>query len=251
VFFGRERLVAEMVARLPGARCWASSGRPGRKCRRCAPLSAAIGAGVLPGSEAWARAVIRPASTRRPGTPRAGPAGRRPVRGALHGLPRRARARGVRRSLLDRARRDTIVSSPCGPTSTGVPAYPELAALGANHAVGMQRHELRRAVKLPARQAGVRSSPAHRRPVADVEHEPGALPLLSTALFEPGTRVDAGRVRAHGRRAGPWRAQPRPRRAAGDDGRARRVASSCGSPATARCAARPGGGWATARSCPP
>ena len=67
-------------------------------------------------------------------------------------------------------------------------AYPELSrALGVNHAlVGpMHREELRRAIELPARRAGLPLEPALADAlVDDVAGEPGGLPLLSTALLE-------------------------------------------------------------------
>ena len=67
-------------------------------------------------------------------------------------------------------------------------AYPELAELlGANQVlVGpMQASELRRAVELPAGRVGLRVEPELTDAlVDDVEGEPGALPLLSTALLE-------------------------------------------------------------------
>ncbi len=67
-------------------------------------------------------------------------------------------------------------------------AYPGLAELlGANHVlVGpMQASELRRVVELPAGRVGLRVEPELADAlVDDVEGEPGALPLLSTALLE-------------------------------------------------------------------
>ena len=67
-------------------------------------------------------------------------------------------------------------------------AYPGLAELlGANQVlVGpMQASELRRAVELPAHRVGLRVEPELADAlVDDVEGEPGALPLLSTALLE-------------------------------------------------------------------
>ena len=67
-------------------------------------------------------------------------------------------------------------------------AYPGLAELlGGNHAlVGpLQASELRRAVELPAAHVGLRVEPELADAlVDDVEGEPGALPLLSTALLE-------------------------------------------------------------------
>src|ERR671914_621121 len=66
--------------------------------------------------------------------------------------------------------------------------YPELSRmLGANHVlVGpMGRHELRRAIELPARHAGLEVEPELADAlIADVEAAPGGLPLLSTALLE-------------------------------------------------------------------
>ena len=67
-------------------------------------------------------------------------------------------------------------------------AFPRLAELlGANHVlVGpMQASELRRAIELPASRVGLRVEPELADTlVDDVEGEPGALPLLSTALLE-------------------------------------------------------------------
>ena len=67
-------------------------------------------------------------------------------------------------------------------------SYPELwRLLGANHVpVGpMRRDELRRAIELPARRAGLQVDPELADAlIADVEGEPGALPLLSTSLLE-------------------------------------------------------------------
>ena len=67
-------------------------------------------------------------------------------------------------------------------------AYPALAELlGGNHVLvaPMQASELRRAVELPAGRVGLRVEPELVDAlVDDVEGEPGALPLLSTALLE-------------------------------------------------------------------
>ncbi len=78
-------------------------------------------------------------------------------------------------------------------------AYPELARLlGANQVlVGpMNAGELRRVIELPARRAGLHVEPRLvDRMLADVEAEPGALPLLSTALLELWQRRDGDRLR--------------------------------------------------------
>ena len=200
VFFGRERLVAELVARLPGASLLGIVGPSGsgKSSVMRAGLVAAIGAGVLPGSEAWTRAVIRPGEH---------PA--LPERSAVLAIDQfeelftvcrdeRERATFVA-ALLDRARHDTIVLVAVRADFYGECArYPELSRLlGANHVlVGpMRPHELRRAVELPARRAGVAIEPGLADAlVADVERQAGALPLLSTALFElwdEGLTLDA------------------------------------------------------------
>ena len=78
-------------------------------------------------------------------------------------------------------------------------AYPELARLlAANQVlVGALRHvELRSAIVDPAERAGlVVESELADALVADVEHQPGALPLLSTALLELWQRRDGTRLR--------------------------------------------------------
>ena len=78
-------------------------------------------------------------------------------------------------------------------------AYPELSSLlAANHVlVGpMRRDELRRAIERPAQRVGLRVEPELADAlVADVEGEPGALPLLSTALLELWQRRDGRRLR--------------------------------------------------------
>ena len=67
-------------------------------------------------------------------------------------------------------------------------AHPRIAELlGANHVLvgAMQASELRRVVELPAGRVGLRVEPELADAlVDDVEGEPGALPLLSTALLE-------------------------------------------------------------------
>ena len=96
--------------------------------------------------------------------------------------------------------------------------------LGANHVlVGpMRRDELRRAIELPAQRAGLRVDPELVDAlIADVEGEPGALPLLSTALLELWQQRD-------GRAPAPCRLRARRRRPRrrGAAGRARLRASS-------------------------
>ena len=78
-------------------------------------------------------------------------------------------------------------------------SYPELwRLLGANQTpVGpMRRDELRSAIELPARNAGLEVEPdlTHAL-IDDVEGEPGALPLLSTCLLELWQRRDGRALR--------------------------------------------------------
>ena len=177
-----------------------------------AGLLAALAAGVLPGSERWAPALLRPGEHpvaharagdggRGPGRP----AGRRrrSVRGDLHLLRDEGERAAFVDALLDATRdprRPALVLVAVRADFYGrCAAYPELSRLlGANHVlVGpMRRDELRRAIELPARRAGLQVEPALvDRLIADVEGEPGALPLLSTALLELWQHRDGRRLR--------------------------------------------------------
>ena len=214
VFFGRERLVAEMVARLAGAPLMGivGSSGSGKSSALRAGLLAALAAGVLPGSEDWEIALLRP--------------GEHPVR-ALERVTGEG-ARGGRLVLAvdqfeevftacgDEAEReafiDELIAATRDPRRRALvlmavradfygrcAVYPELSRLlGANHVlVGpMRRDELRRAIELPARRAGLSvESDVVDSLLADVEGEPGALPLLSTALLELWQRRDGRRLR--------------------------------------------------------
>src|SRR5262249_1237167 len=150
-----------------------------------AGLLAAIGAGVLPGSENWSLAVIRPGE--HPSLPEAAVLAVDQFEELFTVCPDERERSAFVEALLDRARRGPLVTGAVRADFYGACArYPGLArALGRNQVlVGpMQRDELRRAVVLPASHAGVAIDRALADTlVADVEHEPGALPLLSTAL---------------------------------------------------------------------
>jgi WD40 repeat protein len=213
VFFGRERLVAEMVARLTGAPLMGIVGPSGsgKSSVLRAGLLAALAAGVLPGSERWELAMLRP--------------GDHPMRA----LEQAAAAVGPRGRLVlavdqfeevftscrDATERaefvDALVASARDPRGRALvlvavradfygrcAAYPELSrVLGANHVLvgSMQRDELRRAVELPARSVGLRiESELVEALITDVAGEPGALPLLSTSLLELWQRRDGRRL---------------------------------------------------------
>jgi WD40 repeat protein/DNA-binding SARP family transcriptional activator/ABC-type phosphonate transport system ATPase subunit len=197
-FFGRERLVAEVVARLVGAPLLGVVGPSGsgKSSVVRAGLLHALAGGVLPGSDRWGRVLIRP--------------GEHPVSELRH-------AAGHERAVLvvdqfeelftacgDDDERAEFVAELCrratdanhGTVVVAVradfyghcAAYPDLARLlGANQVlVGpMSREELRRAIERPAQRVGLRVEPELLEALLlDVEGQPGALPLLSTALLE-------------------------------------------------------------------
>ena len=214
-FFGRERLVAELVARLVGAGFLGIVGPSGsgKSSVLRAGLLPALAGGVLPGSGGWRRLLLRPGERPLDELRRVLVSGARdPLAEALDALPSGARLLlavdqleelfTACRSDAERATfADTLARAAADPDGRAVvvvalradfygrfAAYPGLAELlGGNHVlVGpMQASELRRAVELPAGRVGLRVDPELADAlVDDVEGEPGALPLLSTALLE-------------------------------------------------------------------
>jgi WD40 repeat protein len=214
-FFGRERLVAELVARLVGAGFLGIVGPSGsgKSSVLRAGLLPALAGGVLPGSGSWRRLLLRPGERPLEELRRVLVSGARdPLAEALDALPSGARLllavdqleelQTACRSDAERvAFADTLARAAADPDGRAVvvvalradfygrfAAYPGLAELlGGNQVlVGpMQASELRRAVELPASRVGLRVEPELADAlVDDVEGEPGALPLLSTALLE-------------------------------------------------------------------
>jgi len=214
-FFGRERLVAELVARLVGAGLLGIVGPSGsgKSSVLRAGLLPALAGGVLPGSGGWRRLLLRPSEHPLEELRRVLLSGARdPLAEALDALPAEGRLLlavdqleelfTACRSDAERAAfADTLARAAADPDGRAVvvvalradfygrfAAYPALSELlGANQVlVGpMQASELRRAVVLPASRVGLRVEPELADMlVADVEGEPGALPLLSTALLE-------------------------------------------------------------------
>ena len=214
-FFGRERLVAELVARLVGAPLLGGRRAVGQRQVVGGPGRAAAGAGrrrpagqrpVGAGAHASRRAAAaRAAPRRRAGSPASGtacswstssrscspPAGTSTsAREFIDALVRAAGERDGRGVVVLAVRADFY--GRCA-------AYPALSRLlGANHVlVGPMR----------ATSCGARSSGRRERVglsvepelvdalVADVEGEPGALPLLSTALLELWRERDRRRLR--------------------------------------------------------
>jgi WD40 repeat protein/DNA-binding SARP family transcriptional activator len=212
VFFGRERLVADMVARMSGARLMGIVGPSGsgKSSALRAGLLASLADGVLPGSSDWQLAVVRP--------------GEHPVealRGATEELGgercviavdqfeemftvcRDERERAAFVDALvgharDARRRATVLLALRADFYGRCAGFAELSRmLGGNHVLvgAMRRDELRRAIELPARAARLELDPGlSERLIADVEDEPGGLPLLSTALFELWEQRSDGRL---------------------------------------------------------
>ena len=201
-YYGRERVVDELVARATGGGLVGVVGASGsgKSSLLHAGLLAALAAGALPGSERWARAALRP--------------GEHPLQ-ALEQALADAPGEGclvlavdqfeeVFTACRDEAERVAFAEALAAHAQDGgrgsvvlalradfygrCAAYPELARLlAAGHVlVGpLRRDELRRAIEQPARRAGLEVEPGLTDALlADVEGEPGALPLLSTALLE-------------------------------------------------------------------
>ena len=214
-FFGRERLVAELVARLVGAGFLGIVGPSGsgKSSVLRAGLLPALAGGVLPASEGWRRLLLRPGEHPLEELRRVLVSGANdPLTEALDTLPGDSRLllavdqleelfTACRSDVERTAFADTLARAAADPHGRAVvvvalradfygrfAAYPELAELlGGNQVlVGpMQASELRRAVELPASRVGLRVEPELTDAlVDDVEGEPGALPLLSTALLE-------------------------------------------------------------------
>jgi WD40 repeat protein/DNA-binding SARP family transcriptional activator len=213
VFFGREQLVADMIARLTGTRLMGivGSSGSGKSSALRAGLLAALADGVLPGSERWPRVLIRPGAHPLAALERATaelPAGERGVvavdqfeevfTSCRDAAERAAFVDALVACARDTHRRTLVLVAVRADFYGHCARFSEFSRLlGANQVlVGpMRRHELRRAIELPARRAGLRVEPELVDALlADVEGEPGALPLLSTALLELWQQSDDRRL---------------------------------------------------------
>ena len=222
-FFGRERLVAALVARLVGSTLIAVVGPSGsgKSSVIRAGLLPSLADGVLPGSERWRQALMRPGEHPLDELVRAlarvAPGegeldGDDPLGAALDSLgpderlilavdqleeiftacrdegERAAFAEALAALAADADQRVLVVLGIRGDFYGRCAEYAELSGqMSANNVlVGpMRRDELRRAIELPARRAGLRVEPSLVSAlVGDVAEEPGGLPLLSTTLVE-------------------------------------------------------------------
>ncbi len=213
VFFGREQLVAEMVARIVGAPLVGIVGPSGsgKSSALRAGLLAALRADVIPGSKDWALALLRPGqhplAALEQATARVPPQSRLIVAvdqfeeaftACRDERERSAFVDALVACARDPRRRALVLLAIRADFYGRCASYPELwRLLGANQVpVGpMRRDELRRAIELPARRAGLRVEPELVDAlIADVEGEPGALPLLSTSLLELWQHRDGRRL---------------------------------------------------------
>jgi WD40 repeat protein/DNA-binding SARP family transcriptional activator len=201
-FFGRERLVREIVGRLAAAPFTALAGMSGsgKSSLLRAGVIPAVTAGALPGFAHAQVALLRP--------------GQHPIAALERALGDDASERRLvvvdqfeeaftqcededeRASFIARLVTLAADGPGAGRVLIGIRAdfygacatYPDLARLvSASHVLmgPMRRDELRQAVERPAAKAGLRVEPELTEAlVAGVEGEPGALPLLSSSLLE-------------------------------------------------------------------
>ena len=209
-FFGRERLVAELVSRLVGSPLLAVIGPSGsgKSSAVRAGLLPALAGAVLPGSERWRQALMRPGPHPLAQLDRV-----RPERGERAVLAvdqfeevftvcrdeeeRTAFLDSLVELVEDRDRNVQVVVAVRADFYGHCAMHDRLGRLlGANQVlVGpMRREELRRAIEEPARRVGLQvESSLTDALIADVLDQPGALPLLSAALLEQW-REREGRV---------------------------------------------------------
>jgi WD40 repeat protein/DNA-binding SARP family transcriptional activator/energy-coupling factor transporter ATP-binding protein EcfA2 len=198
-FFGREPLVAQLIARLVGAPMLGVIGPSGsgKSSVVQAGLLPALAGGVLPGSEGWRQVVLRPGE--QPMQAMEAAAGIGDAERFVLAVDQfeevftACRDEHQRKDFIDELVRlakcnGVIVLAIRADQYGHCAEYAELSALLAANQVlvgAMGRKELLRAVECPAERAGLRVDPALSDALLDdVEGEPGALPLLSAALLE-------------------------------------------------------------------
>ena len=219
-FFGRERLVGELAARTVqvGILGVVGASGSGKSSLVAAGLLPSLRAGLLPGSDRWTQAVMRPgehpmaalasaltvddAPIEPDGDPLGtaidaiGPDGRlvlvvdqfEEVFTLCDTETERGRFIASLGDAADSPERCVVVLTIRSDFYGHVAPYPILAGpLADNHVLigPMSRDELRRAIEFPARRVGLRVEESLVDAlVEEVADEPGGLPLLSTALVE-------------------------------------------------------------------
>jgi len=242
-FFGRERLVAELVTHLVGGGLIGVVGPSGsgKSSLVRAGLLPALADGVLPGSDRWRQLLVRPGEhpmrelglalgagdwiSAAPANGDGGAASGSAREAGGGSVPGRAGGNLVQQAVADKQHlllvvdqfeevftachdegertaflailvelaqvldgQATVVVAVRADYYGHCAAAPGLAGLlAANHVlVGpMDADELRRAIELPARRAGLRLEPGLAEAmIAEVAEEPGGLPLLSCSLLE-------------------------------------------------------------------
>ena len=209
-FFGRERLVAALVARLAESRLLAVVGPSGsgKSSLVRAGLLPALAAGVLPDCQRWRSTILCPGPhparelARRLDEADRSASGPRIVfvdqfeETFTAGADRGEQEQFITRLLHLADQPDTALVLAIRADHLGRCAtHPELAdrLTGNDVLVGpMRDSELRRTVQLPAQRSGLEIEPGLLEViVADVAGRAGALPLLSTALAETWERRTA------------------------------------------------------------
>jgi DNA-binding SARP family transcriptional activator/WD40 repeat protein len=181
-FFGRERAVAELVARLAAAPCVAIVGASGsgKSSLLRAGLLPALRSGALPGSEGWPQQLLRP------GEP-IDPAARVVAVDQLEEVFA-GEVAGFLDALVAATAHARVVVCLRADFYGRCAEHRGLAELVSRSQVlvgPMEPDELRRAIEAPAARAGLEvEPPLVDALVAEVEGQPGALPLLSTTLLE-------------------------------------------------------------------
>ena len=210
-FFGRERLVDELAARLADSAMLAVVGPSGsgKSSLVRAGLLPALAAAALPGSDRWRQVLMRPG--RRPASELARALGGnlgeviadlRPGRRIVVAVDqfeevftqcedeeeRRAFIDSLVEAAWDPERRCAVLLVLRADFFGRLGEFPDLAELvGAGHVLlgPMNGRELRSAIDGPAKRAGLIAEPGLVEAlVDDVAGEPGGLPLLSTALLD-------------------------------------------------------------------
>jgi WD40 repeat protein/DNA-binding SARP family transcriptional activator/class 3 adenylate cyclase/type II secretory pathway predicted ATPase ExeA len=219
-FFGRERLVAELLARVPETSLMAVVGPSGsgKSSLLRAGLLPALAGGMLEGTEPWRTVALCPGpgpteelATRLRDVPDAGGQPRAVLVDQFEetftlGASPDEQTQFIDRLLALSAEPATSVVLAVRADHLGrCAAHPELAArlAGNDVLVGpMRDSELRRTVELPAERAGLETEPGLVEVIiGDVARRAGALPLLSTALAETWERREGRRLTLAGYRA--------------------------------------------------